>query len=186
MPKASSSGPRTEVNYWLFKSEPVSKGGRSSYSIEDLKKDKVSPWDGVRNYEARNHMKNMKVGDLGFFYHSNSKPSGIVGIVKVVKEAYPDYTALDPKGNYYDPKSKEDSPRWFMVDVEYVRHLNDVIPLDDLKEQKELKDMQLISRSRLSVSSVGRKHWDHVLTMEPEKRLTMMKKNERCFNLSDC
>lgn len=170
MPKASSNGPRTEVNYWLFKSEPVSKGGRSSYSIEDLKKDKVSPWDGVRNYEARNHMKNMKVGDLGFFYHSNSKPSGIVGIVKIVKEAYPDYTALDPKSNYYDPKSKEDSPRWFMVDVEYVRHLNDVIPLDDLKEQKELKDMQLIARSRLSVSAVGKKHWDHILSMEPETK----------------
>uniref|UniRef100_A0A060SZA4 Thymocyte nuclear protein 1 n=1 Tax=Blastobotrys adeninivorans TaxID=409370 RepID=A0A060SZA4_BLAAD len=161
----ASSGPR----YWLLKAEPESRivnGQDVKFSIDDLKEIKVSPWDGVRNHEAKNNMMAMKKGDLGFFYHSNCKTPGIVGVLKIAKEAYPDYTAFDKKHPYYDPKSKEESPKWFMVDVEYVRHLQRMIPLPEIKSHAdELKGMPLLTRSRLSVTSVPQEHWDYLLKL---------------------
>ena len=107
------------MQYWLMKSEP------ESFSIDDLKSMKVEHWDGVRNYQARNMMRDqMKKGDKIFFYHSNCDVPGIVGIAKVEKESYPDHTAFDPESKYYDPKSSADNPRWFMVDVKFVKNLN--------------------------------------------------------------
>ena len=105
------------MNYWLFKSEP------EEFSIDDLRKaaGRRDHWDGVRNYQARNFMRQMKKGDQGFFYHSNCAEPGIVGVVEIAREAYPDHTAFDPKDKHYDPKSTPDKPRWFMVDVKFVR-----------------------------------------------------------------
>jgi predicted RNA-binding protein with PUA-like domain len=150
--------------YWLMKSEP------EEFSIDDLKSrpNRTEPWDGVRNYQARNMMRDeMKVGDFAFFYHSNCETPGITGIVKIVREGYPDPTAFDPDDDHYDPKSIPDSPRWYLVDVEFVRKLKRVIPLVELKAEKALKDMALVRRgNRLSVLPVTKKQWDHILKME--------------------
>jgi predicted RNA-binding protein with PUA-like domain len=152
------------MKYWLFKSEP------EEFSIDVLKKmpRKTEHWDGVRNYQARNMMRDeMKKGDKGFFYHSNCKEPGIVGIVEIVKEGYPDFTAFDKKDKHYDPKSDPDNPRWFMVDVKFVRRFKKTITLNDLKNEKKLVDMPLVKRgNRLSVMPVGKKEWDHILKME--------------------
>lgn len=152
------------MNYWLMKSEP------DVFGIEDLKKcpAKTEPWDGVRNYQARNMMRDdMKKGDLVFFYHSNCKEPGIVGIMKVVREGYPDHTAFDAKEKYYDPKSDPENPRWYMVDVRYVRMLKRVITLSELKTHKQLADFPLVRRgNRLSVMPVRKKDWDFILTLE--------------------
>jgi len=152
------------MRYWLFKTEP------SVYSIDHLKKEKsqIEHWDGVRNYQARNFMRDdMKVGDKGFFYHSNCKEVGIVGIVKIVKEAYPDFTAFDEKEKYYDPKSDPENPRWFMVDVKYIRKLKRTITLDSLKNNPALADMALVKRgNRLSIMPVTKEEWNEILAME--------------------
>lgn len=152
------------MKYWLFKSEP------EEFGIDDLIKmpRKTEHWDGVRNYQARNMMRDeMKKGDQGFFYHSNCKEPGIVGIVEIVKEGYPDFTAFDKKDKHYDPKSDPDDPRWFMVDVKYVRKFKETITLNDLKEEKSLTDMPLVRRgNRLSVMPVSKKEWQHILKME--------------------
>ena len=150
------------MQYWLMKSEP------SEYSIDDLKKDKVEHWDGVRNYQARNMMqKEMKKGDLAFMYHSNCDEIGIVGIMTIAKEGYVDHTAFDKKDKHYDPKSDPDNPRWFMVDVRYKRKLKRTITLAELKEQKKLSEMQLLKRgNRLSIMPVSKKHWDFILSLE--------------------
>lgn len=149
--------------YWLLKSEP------EAYSIDDLKADPKhhEPWDGVRNYQARNMMRDeMKKGDLAFFYHSNCKPPGIVGIMKIVKEGYPDKTALDPKSKYYDPKHTADSPRWYHVDVQYQKKFKNIISLETLKQNPALKNMPLLRKgNRLSVMPVGKKEWDAILQM---------------------
>ena len=145
------------MNYWLFKSEP------DAFGIEDLKamKGKRDHWDGIRNYQARNLMRDeMKKGDLGFFYHSSCKVPGIVGVVEIVKEAYPDHTAWDPESSYHDPKSTPEDPRWLMVDVKFVRQYDDVISLKSLREVKGLKEMPLLQKgSRLSVQPVSARHW---------------------------
>ncbi len=150
--------------YWLMKSEP------EEFGIDDLESraDKTEPWDGVRNYQARNMMRDeMKVGDLAFFYHSNCETPGIVGIVKIAREGYPDPTAFDPEDDHYDPKSDPDNPRWYLVDVEFVRKLKRVIPLSDLKAEQALKGMALVRRgNRLSVMPVTKKQWKHILEME--------------------
>jgi predicted RNA-binding protein with PUA-like domain len=152
------------MNYWLMKSEP------DVFGIEHLKKcpAKTEPWDGVRNYQARNMMRDdMKKGDLVFFYHSNCKQPGIVGIMKVVREGYPDHTAFDAKEKYFDPKSDPDNPRWYMVDVRYVRMLKRVITLSELKTHKQLSDFPLVRRgNRLSVMPVSKKDWDFILALE--------------------
>lgn len=152
------------MNYWLMKSEP------DTYSIDDLASfpRKTDHWDGVRNYQARNMMRDeMKKGDLVFFYHSNCKEPGIVGIAEVVKEGYPDFTAWDPDQKYYDPKSTSDNPRWYMVDIRYKRKLKRVITLQELKNYPRLEEMPLLRKgNRLSVMPVSKKHWDFILQLE--------------------
>ncbi len=148
------------TNYWLMKSEP------DCFSIDDLKNapNQSSPWDGVRNYQARNFMKNdMKIGDKIFFYHSNCKPPGIIGIAEVCSEAYPDFTAFDPESEHPDPKSTPDNPRWFMVDIRFKEKFDQLIPLDELKQYEELADMPLIRKgNRLSVMPVSEKAWHFI------------------------
>ncbi|NND60799.1 MAG: EVE domain-containing protein [Gammaproteobacteria bacterium] len=153
------------MKYWLMKSEP------DAYSIDDLAKEKnqTTHWDGIRNYQARNLMKEMKKGDRAFFYHSSCPQPGIVGIMEIVREAYPDHTAFDKKEKYFDAKSDPDNPRWYMVDVTLVRKFAQIIPLSALRElsEKALKDMVLLRKgNRLSVMPVTKKHWDRILKLE--------------------
>jgi predicted RNA-binding protein with PUA-like domain len=150
------------MNYWLMKSEP------DVFGIDHLKAVKIEPWDGVRNYQARNMMRDqMKKGDLVFFYHSNTDVPGIVGIMEVVKEGYPDHTAFDPEAKYYDPKSDPDNPRWYMVDVKFKRKLKRTISLSELKELEELEDMPLVRKgNRLSIMPVTKEQWDFILSLE--------------------
>ena len=152
------------MNYWLMKSEP------NEFSIDDLKTqpDKTEHWDGVRNYQARNMMRDqMKVGDQVFFYHSNCDTPGIVGIAKVVREGYPDFTAFEPKDPHYDPKSDPDNPRWYMVDIKYVRKLKRTISLKELKEISALSEMPLVRKgNRLSVMPTTKQQWQHILKLE--------------------
>lgn len=153
------------MNYWLFKSEP------DVFGIDDLaaRPDKTEHWDGVRNYQARNMMRDeMKKGDLAFFYHSNCKEPGIVGIMTIVRAGYPDFTAWDPSSQYYDPKSSEEDPRWFMVDLRYKRKLKRVITLEELKGHVQaLGDLPLLRRgNRLSVMPVSEEQWDYILSLE--------------------
>jgi predicted RNA-binding protein with PUA-like domain len=154
------------MGYWLMKSEP------STFGIDDLasKRGQTEHWDGVRNYQARNFMRDeMHVGDQVFFYHSNCEEPGIVGIAEVAREAYPDFTALDPKSKYYDPKSTEEKPRWFMVDVRFIRKFTQGIPLRQLRENPLLKDMLLLQKgSRLSITPVTAREWKAILAMEPK------------------
>lgn len=160
----------------LFKSESESRvvnGHEMKYSIDDLiKEDNATcEWDGVRNYEARNCMKDMKLGDLAFFYHSNTKKSrpAIVAIVQVVKEAYPDFTAWEKANPHFDQRSTKEKPLWFMVDVKFVRKLERPITLDELKADERFNDMPLIRRSRISVQHVPDVHWDLILQMSATK-----------------
>jgi len=150
------------VNYWLMKSEP------DAFSLDDLEAVVQEPWDGVRNYQARNMMRDqMKVGDQVFFYHSNCKAPGIVGLAEVVREGYPDYTAFDPEANYYDPKSDPDKPRWYMVDLKFKRRLKRTITLQELKEHPQLADMPLVRKgNRLSVMPVVEADWTFILRLE--------------------
>lgn len=153
------------MNYWLLKSEP------SSFSIDDLasRPGKRDSWDGVRNYQARNFLRQMTRGDLAFFYHSSAKDTGIAGIVKILAEAYPDPTAFDPHHHHYDPKSKPAQPSWFMVDVKLERKMHRLIPLAELKAQRRLADMTLLRRgNRLSVMPVSDKHWRIILQLEQD------------------
>ena len=145
--------------FWLMKSEP------DVFSILDLKRDKTSLWDGVRNYQARNFMmKDMKVGDEILFYHSNANPPGIAGVATVSKEAVPDPTALDPKSKYFDPKSSEESPRWFCVEVKYKKAFKNILSLDEIRNMKPLKEMMVIKKGmRLSIQPVSEKEFQHVV-----------------------
>jgi len=153
------------AQYWLFKSEPT------TFSIDDLASSprQTTCWEGVRNYQARNFLKSMKVGDLGFFYHSNADPPAIVGIVQVVKAAYPDPFALDSKSRYFDPRSIADSPRWFLVDVRLLKKFSQAIPLERLRNVKGLEKMELLRKgSRLSVQPVLPEEWQRVLALVPD------------------
>lgn len=137
-------------NFWLMKSEP------DAFSIDDLERMKVSPWDGVRNYQARNFMKTMQEGDTVFFYHSSCKNVGIVGTAKVCRTAYPDHTCWDSNSAYFDPKSTQENPRWFMVDIEFNEKWPDIMTLADIKNTPELSTMLLVKKgSRLSVMPVS-------------------------------
>lgn len=147
------------MKYWLMKSEP------SVYSIDDLEREKIACWEGVRNYSARNNMRNMSEGDLAFFYHSNADPSGVAGIVRISKEAYPDNYAWNSRSKYYDEKSSKDSPRWYMVDVEFVEKFPALVSLHEIKHTKSLRDMVLVKRSRLSVQPVTKKEFDIITQM---------------------
>ncbi|MCP5141682.1 MAG: EVE domain-containing protein [Gammaproteobacteria bacterium] len=152
------------MNYWLMKSEP------DVFGLEHLKNrpKQTEHWDGVRNYQARNMLRDqMKLGDQAFFYHSNCDEPGIVGIIEVVREGYPDFTAFDPEAKYHDPKSDPDNPRWYMVDVKYVRDLARNITLKELKEMPELEDMPLVRKgNRLSIMPVDKEHWDLIVGLE--------------------
>ncbi len=151
------------MNYWLVKTEP------NEFSIDDLENmpDQTEHWDGVRNYQARNFMRDdMKIGDPVFFYHSNCDEVGIVGIAEVVKEGYPDFTAWDKKDSHYDPKTDPDNPRWIMVDIKFVKKLKNTISLKMLKDNPALKDMRLTQRgNRLSVMPVEKDEWQAILAM---------------------
>ena len=152
------------MNHWLMKSEP------DVFGIDDLKNAprRTVPWDGVRNYQARNMMRDdMKAGDLAFFYHSNCKVPGIAGIMQIVRAGYPDGTALDPTAKYFDPKSDREKPRWYCVDVRHVRKLKRIITLSELKNHPELAGLPLLRRgNRLSVMPVSRSQWKHILALE--------------------
>ena len=152
------------MNYWLMKSEP------DVFGIDHLKAmpGRTEHWDGVRNYQARNMMRDqMKKGDLVFFYHSNCEVPGIVGIAKVVKEGYPDHTAFDPEAKYYDPKSDPEKPRWYMVDVKFQRKLKRTISLAELKEAPELGECPLVRKgNRLSIMPITKQQWDFILSLE--------------------
>lgn len=152
--------------YWLMKSEP------SAFSIQDLRKapGQTTCWDGVRNYQARNYMRAMKVGDQVLFYHSNADPPAVVGVAKVVRGAYPDHTVFDRTHKHFDPKSKPGKPLWDMVDIKLVRVFARSLPLDVLRREPGLKGMELLRRgSRLSVQPVHSQEWRLVLRMAEKK-----------------
>jgi len=148
---------RTMKSYWLMKSEP------GAYSIDDLERDGTTHWDGVRNYQARNLMRDeMKEGNGVLFYHSNASPPGVAGIARVVREGYPDPTARDPESHYYDEKASDDDPRWFMVDIAFEEKFGEVVPLATLKETPGLEEMVVTQRSRLSVQPVAKEEFEIV------------------------
>ncbi|MCH2228300.1 MAG: EVE domain-containing protein [Candidatus Caenarcaniphilales bacterium] len=153
--------------YWLMKSEP------NAFSIDDLKAlpKQTDMWDGVRNYQARNIMRDeMQQGDKVFFYHSNATPPGIVGVAEIASEkAYPDPTQFDEKSKYYDPKSDPEKPRWYLVDVKFVQDLP-MISLEQLKANPKLADMKVVQKgARLSVQPVSEQEWNEVLSMAQVK-----------------
>jgi predicted RNA-binding protein with PUA-like domain len=144
--------------YWLMKSEP------SVFGIDHLAQRQVALWDGVRNYQARNFLRQMKNGDLAFFYHSNCKVAGIVGLMRIAKEGYDDPTQFDPEHKYYDPKSTLDKPRWTGVDVEFIEKFNDTLSLTELKKMPELADLALVRQgNRLSLMPVSEAQWQAIL-----------------------
>lgn len=152
------------MSHWLMKSEP------DAFSIDDLqtRPKQIEPWDGVRNYQARNFMRDdMQQGDQIFFYHSNCAVPGIVGIMEVTGKSYPDPTAFDPQSKYFDAKSSPVQPRWFLVDVKYVRHTRRTISLSELREHDFLENMQLLRKgNRLSIMPVTKDQWDYILRLE--------------------
>lgn len=150
----------SESRYWLMKSEPY------DYSIDDLERDQVEPWDGIRNYEARNFMRDrMQIGDKIFFYHSNAKPIAIVGIMEVASEPYPDHTQFDPDSKYFDPKSTESNPRWMLVDVKFNKKFKNPVTREAMKLEEELQEMLIFKRSRLSITPVTEAEWKKINEM---------------------
>jgi predicted RNA-binding protein with PUA-like domain len=146
------------MRYWLMKSEP------SSYSIDDLGRDGVTAWNSIRNYQARNFMRDdMQPGDRVLFYHSNADPPGVAGLAEIASTGYPDRTARDPADPYYDPAATEEDPRWFMVDVKYIARFNDVVTLPQMKADAALAGMLVTGRSRLSVQPVDQQHFRRVM-----------------------
>jgi predicted RNA-binding protein with PUA-like domain len=149
--------------FWLIKSEP------SEFSIEDLEKSKnqATCWDGVRNYQARNFIRDeMKIGDKVLFYHSNAEPNAIVGICEVVREAYYDHTQFDPKHNHYDPKADIKNPTWFMVDIRLVKKFKKPVTLEEIKANSKLAKMSLVQRgNRLSLMPVTKDEYEEILKM---------------------
>jgi len=148
------------MHYWLIKTEP------STFSFIDLKnaKNRTTCWEGVRNYQARNFLRSMNIGDRAFFYHSVAQPTAIIGIVEVVKMAYPDHTQFDPSSKYYDQKSNPDAPRWFMPDFRYLAEFSLPVTLEELKKIPGLEKMELLRKgSRLSVQPVTSAEWEIIL-----------------------
>ena len=196
----TSKSEMPEYSHWLMKSEPESRfenGIDMKFGIEDLIAcpDATSCWDGVRNYSARNFMRAMKVGQQAFFYHSNTKPPGIIGVVDIVKESYTDHTQFDKKDPHYDPKSakvqrlyntiskiiffiRQDNPKWSMVDVKFVRKTKRYIPLEELKqlhlEHKRtggpLASLSLFTKARLSVMPITQEEWDFIISIESSEQ----------------
>ena len=149
------------MRYWLMKTEP------DVFSIDDLKSQKTTPWEGVRNYQARNFMRDeMKKGDLVLIYHSNAKPPGIAGIGVVSKEAFPDHFAWDKKSKYYDPKSTKENPRWMMVEIKFKKKFKEILSLSEIKETKGLEEMLILRKgNRLSITPVEKKHFEQIIGM---------------------
>lgn len=149
------------MKYWLIKSEP------DVFGIDELQRVKKEPWNGVRNYQARNYMwKEMQVGDLALFYHSNATPPGVAGVARVASEPYPDPTQFDEKSEYSDPKSNPDSPRWWLVDFEFVAKFSELLPLETLKTDAVLQEMVVSQKgTRLSITPVEKPHFTRVLKL---------------------
>lgn len=156
----------SQKRYWLMKSEP------GAYSFSDLmgEEDSTAEWDGVRNYQARNMMRDdMKVGDCVIFYHSNAKPPGAIGTAVVVREGYPDHTAWDPESEHPDPRSTPDNPVWYMVDIKAVAAFDRFVPLREIKATPGLEEMPLVKNSRLSVQPVTKQEWDIILALAAQE-----------------
>jgi len=150
--------------HWLMKSEP------KVYSIQDLEREGRTYWDGIRNYQARNYMRDeMKQGDLVLFYHSNAQPTGVAGIAAVSREAYPDFTAWDPASDHYDARSTPDHPLWVMVDIQFRQRLPRVVTLDEIRTEPTLKDMVLVQNSRLSIQPVKSQEFKRIVKMAGER-----------------
>lgn len=149
------------MNYWLMKTEP------DVFSIDDLKKNKKTSWEGVRNYQARNFMRDqMKLGDQVLIYHSSCKVPAVAGVAKVIKEAHPDPSSWDKKSPYFDPKSSKENPRWFMVDLAFVKKFSQVISLSEIKKEKSLAQMKLVQKgNRLSIMPLTQKEFKKILSM---------------------
>ena len=148
------------MNYWLFKSEP------DAYSINDLKNEPngTGRWDGIRNYQARNLLRDeVKVGDLVLFYHSSCKDVGVVGVAEVTSAPYPDPLQFDPESNYYDIKSQPEAPRWVCLDIQYKKHTGAFLSLQKIKQTPELADMVLVKRGRLSIQPVTENEWQYIM-----------------------
>ena len=145
------------MNYWLLKSEP------SAYSIDDLKRDKKTAWEGVRNYQARNFMREMNVGDLCFFYHSSTEPVGVFGIAKVVAAAHPDLSQFNTKDSHYDPKATKEKPIWFCPDIAFVKKFKEPFLLTSIKADNNLRGIMVAAQgSRLSVQPLSEKHFKYI------------------------
>jgi predicted RNA-binding protein with PUA-like domain len=148
------------MQYWLFKSEP------DAFSIDELaaRPEQTEHWDGIRNYQARNYLRDqVKVGDQVFFYHSSCKDVGIVGVAEVVKESYPDGSQFDPESKYYDPKSNRDNPRWVMVDVKFKQKFKQILSLQKIKAMPEISELGLVKKGhRLSIMPVSKTEWQHL------------------------
>lgn len=150
----------SDTQYWLMKSEPY------VFSIDDLNETDTEPWDGIRNYEARNTMRDdMKVGDKVLFYHSNVRPPVIAGTMEVASEPYPDPTQFDPESDYFDEKSSEDDPTWQLVDVKFLQKFDEPVTRDAIKKEPELQDMVLLNRFRLSITPVTEAEWKKIHEM---------------------
>jgi predicted RNA-binding protein with PUA-like domain len=148
------------TNYWLMKSEP------ETYSIADLKKDKATAWEGVRNFQARNFMKAMKKGDLVLFYHSNCDDKGVVGVGTVSKEAYPDASAQNSKSQYYDPRAKTNPEIWMNVELAWKQSFSQLVSLDQIKKHKDLQNMRLVQKgNRLSVFPVSKSEFETIVAL---------------------
>jgi predicted RNA-binding protein with PUA-like domain len=149
------------MKYWLVKSEP------NVFSIDDLKKNKKTHWDGVRNYQARNFMKNeMKAGDKVLFYHSNAEPTAVTGIAEVIKEGYADHTQFNPDDKHYFPSADLQNPVWFMIDIKFLKKFKTPVTLQAIKQNAKLKKMRLIQRgNRLSVMPVEKSEFDEIVKM---------------------
>jgi predicted RNA-binding protein with PUA-like domain len=161
-PAGSSGRKEILVAYWLMKSEP------ETYGIDDLERDRLTPWEGIRNYQARNMIRDdMRPGDRAFFYHSSCEVPAIVGIMKIATLPYPDPAQFDARSKYHDPKSSRDDPRWFLVDVAFERKLDRPITLQEIKQLPALDGFTLTRRgNRLSVFPVSEKHWKRILKLE--------------------
>jgi predicted RNA-binding protein with PUA-like domain len=154
------------TKYWLIKSEP------EVFSIDDLAKIKTTHWDGVRNYQVRNYIRDeIKIGDKVIFYHSNADPLAAVGICEVVKEGYPDFTAFDPKDIHYDPKSKKDLPTWFMFDIKFVKKFSKPVSIGEMKTNEKLQKLKLLQRgNRLSVLTLTKDEFDEIVKMGTQQK----------------